>query len=615
MQTSLGIQRLGLQSRRRPPFNTRSISTVLALRSRGNDSVHRIAVIGGGITGLTAAFYACKLYPRASVTLFEKSHRVGGLIESTRLRVDERNVSVCERGPRTLRCNAPRSVMTYDLIQTLGLQEEIVSVPKDSISARNRYIMYPTHLVAIPVLDLGLARRYLCTLPAPRTPSLSHVTKFIRVLISEPLFTELLSGVLGGLARSSRRCLDVEDESIGGFLARRWGSALVDNLASAIVHGLYAGDVYQLSAKTLLPGLWEADQRRRARWQWIRRCLAKNIDSNRSELRTQQRRCQALPGAINLAAVAQELEGDLLAELSNGLAGELQDRLADSSVFSFRGGLQALPATLKTTLDSCNNAQLCLNSHVTSIRNDGFNGLALLVKEQSGAIHESAYTHVIATTPQANVMSMTSMSGIYVDAVTVMLVTLCYSTPFLNHPYEGFGYLIPRGVPSHWNPEQALGVIFDSDAMPGQDYSPSNDSRNHGARQNIPPCTKITVILGGHWWSNRDPDQIPKNAEGIEMARSLLARHLDITEEPIATSVTLRPNAIPQYTVGHCERMARLHELLLRKFSGRLRVAGASYRGIGVHDSVFSARSVATMLHMNELTGLESFTTNRSPTE
>lgn len=53
--------------------------------------------------------------------------------------------------------------------------------------------------------------------------------------------------------------------------------------------------------------------------------------------------------------------------------------------------------------------------------------------------------------------------------------------------------------------------------------------------------------------------------------------------------------------------MKLLHFDLLRAFEGRLRVAGASYRGIGVHDCIFSAASVVDRLACNGLSGLESF--------
>lgn len=71
-------------------------------------------------------------------------------------------------------------------------------------------------------------------------------------------------------------------------------------------------------------------------------------------------------------------------------------------------------------------------------------------------------------------------------SVTVMVVNLFYSNPSLI-PVRGFGYLIPRSVPLEQNLECGLGVVFDSESSIGQDTASG---------------TKVTVILGGHWWSD-----------------------------------------------------------------------------------------------------------------
>lgn len=206
---------------------------------------------------------------------------------------------------------------------------------------------------------------------------------------------------------------------------------------------------------------------------------------------------------------------------------------------------------------------------------------------------------MICTTPYNNLISAATVNNNNnippMPAATVMVVTLIFPSPCLNHPYRGFGYLIPNSIPANQNPEHALGVVFDSDAMPGHHLSDAS------------PHTKITVILGGHWWTSLRPSALPTESEGTAMAQQLLRRHLGVTEPPIASTVSLQRDAIPQYAVGHCERMARLRVLLLERFAGRLRVAGASYRGIGVHDCVFSARSAVEALEGEGETGLECF--------
>lgn len=182
-----------------------------------------------------------------------------------------------------------------------------------------------------------------------------------------------------------------------------------------------------------------------------------------------------------------------------------------------------------------------------------------------------------------------------------MVVNLYFSQPDLI-PGRGFGYLIPRTIPYLQNPELALGVVFDSDVNAGQDTVRG---------------TKVTVMLGGHWWDGLDIS--PDEEEGARMAKAVLKRHLGITEEPKVIKVALQKNCIPQYTVGHDDRMAQTSRLLEERYEGRLRVAGSSYTGVGFNDCVRAAKDVVDGLLVDDngtgkgetKTGLESFVGGR----
>lgn len=79
--------------------------------------------------------------------------------------------------------------------------------------------------------------------------------KNISTLASEPVFKGVLSGVVFEPFKPPRHH-DMKDESVGSFFSRRFGSALADNLVSAMVHGIYAGDMDQLSIRSIFPKLW-----------------------------------------------------------------------------------------------------------------------------------------------------------------------------------------------------------------------------------------------------------------------------------------------------------------------------------------------------------------------
>ena len=175
-----------------------------------------------------------------------------------------------------------------------------------------------------------------------------------------------------------------------------------------------------------------------------------------------------------------------------------------------------------------------------------------------------------------------------------MVVNLFFDNPSLLS-IHGFGYLLPRSVPFEQNPELALGVIFDSDATIGQDAVSGS---------------KFTVMLGGHWWDGWD--EYPDEERGARMAKDILKRHLRIKGEPKAVRVSLQKDCIPQYSVGHDDRMASISRGLEKVFSGKLRVAGNSYTGVGLNDCVRAARDVVRKLvEGTGKTGLDDFVGGR----
>lgn len=121
----------------------------------------------------------------------------------------------------------------------MNLEEQVLFTRRDSESAQNRYIYYPDKLVRLPTPGRGV-----------------DIWQRLWTFFTEPVFAGLLSAGFREF-RTPRRALDVKDESLGDFMTRRTGdSRLADNLTSAVLHGIYAGDVYQLSVKSIAPKLW-----------------------------------------------------------------------------------------------------------------------------------------------------------------------------------------------------------------------------------------------------------------------------------------------------------------------------------------------------------------------
>lgn len=108
---------------------------------------------------------------------------------------------------------------------------------KNSPAARNRFVYYPDHLVKIPT---------------PKK-SIESIWNLFQELRSEPLFDKLLSSMLLEPTKPPRPHSEWQrDESIASFISRRFHPKVADNLVSALAHGVYAGDIDQLSAQTIL---------------------------------------------------------------------------------------------------------------------------------------------------------------------------------------------------------------------------------------------------------------------------------------------------------------------------------------------------------------------------
>ncbi|KAG4432015.1 hypothetical protein IFR05_012500 [Cadophora sp. M221] len=504
----------------------------------------RIAVLGGGITGLASAHYFARENPNAKITVYESSARLGGWLKSDYMEVDGETV-LFESGPRTLRPGTPPGLVTLELIQEVGLQDELLITSMASEAHQNRFLYYPDRLVKLP------------------GPGQDPFDMAWRVL-TEPVFKGLVWGSLVERYRPTRP-IELEDESIGSFIARRMANDNVgNNIVSAVLHGIYAGDVNQLSVKSLMPRMWHYEA-----WKGS---LMKALLTKMSE---------------QLDLVSRK-DSDLKRELKPKIDKTLSDAMKFASVYSFKEGIGALSGAMEKALRNNPNVEFKMETGVTAVEYDGeSDGIKISAKDEAPA----KYTKAISTISSRVLSTLTSNalpSLALTHSVTVMVVNLYFKDPHVL-PERGFGYLIPRSIPFTQNPECALGVVFDSHAVQGQDTASG---------------TKVTVMLGGHWWDAFDG--YPDEEEGINMARSVLHRHLKITDKPAATRVSLQRNCIPQYTVGHESRLQTAHTDLMREFKGKLAVAGNSYTGVGLNDCVRAARDVVMGMKRGSIsTGLE----------
>ncbi len=180
-----------------------------------------MAIIGGGITGLTAAFRL--LRENIPVTLYEASARTGGVIQSVR-----RDGFLAEFGPNSILETSPRIT---ELIRDLGLERcRLYSDP----GAENRYIVRGARPVKLPGSPLSFLGTELFSLRAKLR------------LMAEPFI---------------RRAPADLEETLAQFVVRRIGQEFLDYAINPFVAGVYAGDPARLSVRHGFPKLHAIEQR------------------------------------------------------------------------------------------------------------------------------------------------------------------------------------------------------------------------------------------------------------------------------------------------------------------------------------------------------------------
>lgn len=178
----------------------------------------KIGIIGGGISGLTAAFLLKK--KGFDVTLLEKSGRVGGNIQTV-----ESDGFTLEYAPNSL-LKSPRLV---ELVRELKLDAEVVAADP---GAKKRYVLQNGKLASLPMSVASLIAGDFFSLRAKLR------------LLKEPFV----------------RTKAAEDESVARFFERRLGREIVEKAADPFISGIYAGNPEKLGVEAAFPRLFELEK-------------------------------------------------------------------------------------------------------------------------------------------------------------------------------------------------------------------------------------------------------------------------------------------------------------------------------------------------------------------
>jgi oxygen-dependent protoporphyrinogen oxidase len=189
----------------------------------------RLAVIGGGISGLAAAHRIVELYPQAELTLFESSHRLGGALHTYRTQG-----YLIERGADSFITNVP---WASDLCDRVGCSDQLLAT---SPHHRGVYVVRRGKLVKLPDGFQMLAPSKMW--PVLTSNALSCCSKLR--LLCEP-FVPRHTG---------------PEESLEEFATRRLGRKTFEQLVEPLAAGIYTGDARKLSAAATMPQFVEMEK-------------------------------------------------------------------------------------------------------------------------------------------------------------------------------------------------------------------------------------------------------------------------------------------------------------------------------------------------------------------
>jgi oxygen-dependent protoporphyrinogen oxidase len=195
-------------------------------------AIPRVVILGGGITGLSAAYELTQRAQRdrrkLDIVVLESSPRIGGKVKT-----EVKDGAVFELGPDSFITAKPDALQ---LVRELGLSGELL---RTNPSQKTIYVLSKGRLEPLPE---GMTLLPSKVLPFLTTNLLSWKAK-LRLAMEpfiKPAFGEL-------------------DESLGAFVRRRLGDEVLENIAAPMLAGIYAGDPEQMSLQSTFPQLKEMD--------------------------------------------------------------------------------------------------------------------------------------------------------------------------------------------------------------------------------------------------------------------------------------------------------------------------------------------------------------------
>ena len=444
----------------------------------------RIVVVGGGIAGVSAAWFLRE----HDVTVIDGARDIGGKLRTSEiagLSVDEGAEQLLVRRPEALA-----------LAREVGLADDIVHPVTSSASiwSRGRLRPLPTGTVMGVPSRAASVRGVLAPLEVARVA---------------------MDRVLPGRAPTT-------DVSVASYVAHRVGSAVVERLVEPLLGGVYAGRAERLSLFATMPQLPRVN------------------------------------GSL-MKAVAAAAPAPSTAPVFAGLRGGLQ-RLVDATVMS--SGATVLTGRSVRRIERLPTGWRVVHGPTTD--------------EQ--ALDADAVVVAVPAAPAARLLSdvapLAARELAQIDYASVAIVTLAYPRAAMP-AVSGSGYLVP--------------------ALPGRPVKAVTFTSAKWAH--LADGARDVVVVRASIGRHGDVEDLQRDDdELIAAVRQELSLAVAVRGEPVAARVSRWGGGLPQYTVGHLDRVSRIREVVA-DLPG-LGVCGATYDGVGVPACIGSAERAANAVRL-----------------
>ncbi len=473
----------------------------------------RVVIVGGGIAGLAAAYYLQeKTRARGMAlqyTLVESAPRWGGKILTEKF-----DDFIIEAGPDSFLTQRPAAL---ELCRQLGLSDRLIGTNdgrrKTFVVRRGRLHELPEGLSLIVPTRLG---------PFLRSPLLSPFGK-LRVGLDW-----FIPGRVNG------------DESLASFVRRRFGIEMLERIADPLLAGIYVGDPECLSIQSTFPRLVDLERKYGSLIRGARR---------------------------NLPQVAQPARGRAS---SSAFSGTTDDDARGSMFMSLRGGLSELVDALVSRLDAgsllsgrrASRLEIARDAYTVYL-DDGRS-----LDADALVLATPAFVSANLLAPHDTTLADALRSIHYLSSATV---SVAYHRSEVNHPLDGFGFIVPRRESRH-----IIACTWTTTKFDGR-------------------APREYVLLRAFVGGARNEHLVAwDDAALVDRVRAELRELMGITAQPVLAKVYRWEKANPQYEIGHLERIAHI-EALCNVHPG-LFLAGSAYRGVGIADCVMNGALIAEQI-------------------